>query len=80
MWPLNISVGPPPAPGQRADDVRAALLDLLPLHLEAHPGNVSAISRAIASSSPVKLGVETAASAHSTSRSRLTWTSIGARY
>ena len=32
--PLNISVGPPPAPRPRADDVRPAVLDLLPLHSE----------------------------------------------
>ena len=35
MWPLNISDGPPPAPAERAEHVRATLLDLLPLHLQA---------------------------------------------
>ena len=36
MWPLNISVLPPPVPAPRADDVGPAVLDLLPLHLQAH--------------------------------------------
>ena len=38
MWPLNIRLGPPPAPAQRAEHVRAAVLDLLPLHLQPEPG------------------------------------------
>ena len=62
MWPLNISVWPPPAPGQVPSTFARPVLDLLPLHLEAHArGSVSSISRAIASSPPVKLGVETCA-------------------
>ncbi len=36
MCPLNISVLPPPRAAPRADDVRPALLDLLPLHVQAH--------------------------------------------
>ena len=32
---MNISVGPPPVPGQVPEHVRAAVLDLLPLHLQA---------------------------------------------
>ena len=32
--PLNISVGPPPAPAQVPTHVRPAVLDLLPLHAE----------------------------------------------
>ena len=36
MCPLNISVGPPPVPAPGAEGVRAALLDLLPLHPQAH--------------------------------------------
>ena len=35
MWPLNISVLPPPVPAPGAERVRAAVLDLLPLHLQA---------------------------------------------
>ena len=36
MWPLNISDGPPPAPSQDPENVGPAVLDLLPLHLQAH--------------------------------------------
>ena len=36
MCPLNMRLGPPPAPGTRAEHVRATVLDLLPLHLQAH--------------------------------------------
>ena len=36
MWPLNMRLGPPPAPAAGAEDVRAAVLDLLPLHLQPH--------------------------------------------
>ena len=72
MCPLNIRLGPPPVARPGAEHVRAAVLDLLPLHLQAHRRRTCrAISSAIACSSPVKLGVAIACEAHSTSRSSL---------
>ena len=58
MWPLNIRLGPPPAPVERAEHVGAAVLDLLPGDLQpARPRARRAISSPIACSEPVKLGV-----------------------
>ena len=66
MCPLNISVGPPPVPTRVAEHVRAAVLDLLPLDGQPELAALVAPSTpAIASSEPVKLGVETAADASS---------------
>ena len=72
MCPLNMRLGPPPAPVADPEHVRAPVLDLLPLDLRPMSRNVSRISSAIASSEPVKLGVPIACEAHSTSRSRST--------
>ena len=51
MWPLNISDLPPPGALPEADDVRAPVLDLLPLHLEA---DVLRARRARARPSPAR--------------------------
>ena len=70
MCPLNISVGPPPVPARVASTF--ARPSSTCCHCTARPSSAHwpAIHAAIASSEPVKLGIETAASASATSRSR----------
>src|SRR5213075_345067 len=67
MWPLNISVGPPPAP--RSVPRTFARPCSTCCHCTARPSswNVSAMKVAIAPSLPVKLGIAIARLAHSTS-------------
>ena len=69
-WPLNISVGPPPVPARVASTFARSSSTCC--HWTARPSSSHwpAIHAAIASSEPVKLGIETAASASATSRSR----------
>src|SRR5687768_5471371 len=70
MWPLNISVGPPPLPARVARTF--ARPSSTCCHCTARPSSSHwpAIHAAIASSEPVRLGIATAASASATSRSR----------
>src|SRR5918995_6164456 len=70
MWPLNISVGPPPVPARVASTF--ARPSSTCCHCTARPSSWHwpAIHAAIASSEPVKLGIETAARASATRRSR----------
>ena len=70
MCPLNISVGPPPVPARVASTF--ARPSSTCCHCTASPSSWHwpAIHAAIASSEPVKLGIETAASASATRRSR----------
>src|SRR6188768_3875707 len=70
MWPLNISVGPPPAPARVASTF--ARPSSTCCHCTASPSSSQrpAYQTAIASSEPVKLGIETAANASATRRSR----------
>src|SRR3954451_4829695 len=70
MWPLNIRLGPPPAPSSVASTL--ARLSSTCCHCTRSPSaaSVSRISSAIACSSPVKLGVAIIRLAVSTKRSR----------
>ena len=80
MCPLNISVGPPPVPARVASTFARPSSNRPPLDGEPElltPG--PAYHAAIASSEPVKLGIETAASASATRRSRSITASVPSR-
>src|SRR5918998_4100128 len=72
MWPLNIRLGPPPAPGRVPSTLARPGSSSCHWTCRHMSANVCATSSAIACSEPVKLGVSIARDAHSTSRARST--------
>ena len=70
MCPLNMRLGPPPAPGRVPSTFARSSSTCCHCTCRPMSANVCAISSAIACSEPVKLGAPIARDAHSTSRSR----------
>ena len=76
MWPLNISVGPPPVPSRIPSTFARPSSTCCHCTCSPISSKVSAITVAISCSEPVKLGVAIARLAQSTRRFRSILTSI----